>query len=66
MLGFDSPSARLRRTGGVAKAEAEYEKFRVLEAAKPSAAEKAFENAVQSIKKLEAGKVAQKKRPPKK
>ncbi len=41
-------------------------KFRLIEAAKPSAVEKAFESAVQSVKQLEAGKAGQKKRTPKK
>jgi len=43
----------------LAKAEAEYEKFRRLEAAKPSPAEKDFEEA---IKKLPAPKPARKKK----
>ena len=38
-----------------AKAAAEFEKFRALEADKPSPVEKAFEEAVEKVKKLQTG-----------
>ncbi len=44
------------------KAEAEYEKFRVLEAAKPSPVEKHFQEAITHVRKL-ADKKPRKKRP---
>jgi hypothetical protein len=40
----------------LARAEAEYEKFRLIEARKPSAVEKAFEEAVKKLKPLPPGK----------
>jgi hypothetical protein len=38
------------------KAEAEYQKFRALEAAKPSPVEKDFEAAIKKLKELKPGK----------
>ncbi|MEW6156916.1 MAG: virulence RhuM family protein [Verrucomicrobiota bacterium] len=43
------------------KAESEYEKFRVLEDAKPSPVEEAFNEAVQKTKQIETGKRGRKK-----
>jgi hypothetical protein len=45
----------------LAKAEAEYEKFRLLEAAKPSPVEKHFQEAVQQVKQLSDKKPRKKK-----
>ena len=49
-------AGRISHEGAQAKAEAEYEKFRVLEANKLSQAEVDFDAAVKRIKKLEAKK----------
>jgi hypothetical protein len=57
---------KVSHEAALARAEAEYEKFQVSEAVKPSPVEKAFESAVQSVKHLEAGKSGRKKRTPKK
>ncbi len=49
-------AGRISHEMALAKAEAEYEKFRVLEAAKPSAAEIDFEAAVKKLKPLKPAK----------
>jgi hypothetical protein len=47
----------------LAKAEAEYEKFRALEDARPSPVEKHFQEAIEQTKQLEAGKSRKRKKP---
>jgi hypothetical protein len=54
-------AGRISHEAALAKAETEYEKFRVLEDAKPSLAEKDFEEAIAKVKQLKSGK-----QPPKK
>ena len=49
-------AGRISHEAALAKAEAEYEKFRVLAASEPSPVELDFEAAVQKLKQLEAGK----------
>jgi hypothetical protein len=46
----------------LAKAEAEYEKFRVLEDAKSSPVEKHFQEAIQQVKQLAAAKSPKRKK----
>ena len=48
-------AGRVSHEAAQAKAEVEFEKFRSLEAAKPSPVEKAFEEAVEKMKSLQAG-----------
>ena len=45
-------AGKVSHEAALAKAEAEYEKFRVLEAAKPSPVEKHFQEAVEQVKQL--------------
>ena len=47
----------------LAKADAEFEKFRRIEAAKPSPVEQHFVEAIEQVKQLEKGKRAKKKKP---
>jgi len=47
----------------LAKAEAEFEKFRRVEDAKPSPVEQHFIEAIEQVKQLEKGKRAKKKKP---
>ena len=54
-------AGRISHEMALAKAEAEYEKFRALEAAKPSPAEMDFEEAVKTLKRLKPTK--RKKKP---
>jgi hypothetical protein len=54
-------AGKVSHEAALAKAEAEYEKFRVLEAAKPSPVEKHFQEAVQQVKQLSDKKPRQKK-----
>jgi hypothetical protein len=49
-------AGRISHEAALAKAETEYEKFRVLEDAKPSLAEKDFEEAIAKVKQLKSGK----------
>ena len=49
-------AGRISHELAVGKAEAEYEKFRALEAAKPSPAEKDFDAAVKALKPLKRGR----------
>jgi hypothetical protein len=49
-------AGKVSHEAALSKAEAEYEKFRVLEANKPSAVEMAFEEAVKKLKPLVPGK----------
>jgi hypothetical protein len=46
----------------LAKAEAEYEKFRVLKDAKPSPVERHFQEAIQHVKQLKAAKSPKRKK----
>ena len=55
-------AGRISHEMALTKAEAEYEKFRVLEAAKPSAAEKDFEEAIKKLSAPKQGKSAKKKK----
>lgn len=48
--------------GALARAEAEFEKFRVIEAGKPSPVEQHFAEAVEQVKRLEKGTRARKKK----
>jgi hypothetical protein len=52
---------KVSHEAALAKAEAEFEKFRALEDAQPSPVEEAFKEAVQKAKQIEAGKRARKK-----
>jgi hypothetical protein len=54
-------AGRISHEAALAKAETEYEKFRVLEDAKPSLAEKDFEEAIAKVKQLKSGKQLPKK-----
>jgi hypothetical protein len=54
-------AGKISHEAALAKAEAEYEKFRVREAAKPSPVEMAFNEAIQKTKQIEAGKRKRKK-----
>ena len=49
-------AGRVSHEAALQHAEAEYEKFRAIEAAKPSPVEKAFEAAVKKVKELKPGK----------
>ena len=55
-------AGQVSHEAALAKAEAEYEKFRALEDAKPSPLEVAFNEAIQKAKQIEAGK-RRRKRP---
>ena len=55
-------AGKVSHEAALVKAEAEYEKFRLLEAAKPSPVEKHFQEAVQQVKQL-ADKKPPKKKP---
>ena len=55
-------AGKVSHDAALAKAEAEYEKFRVLEDAKPSPVEKHFQEAIQQVKQLEAGKEPKRKK----
>jgi hypothetical protein len=54
-------AGKVSHEAALTKAEAEYEKFRVLEAARPSPVEKHFQEAVQQVKQLEDTKPRKKK-----
>jgi hypothetical protein len=54
-------AGKVTHEAALAKAEAEYEKFRVLEGAQPSPVEEAFNEAIQKTKQIEAGKRRRKK-----
>lgn len=54
-------AGKVSHEAALAKAEAEYERFRVLEAAKPSPVEKHFQEAVDQVKQLTDGKSRKKK-----
>jgi len=54
-------AGKVTHEAALAKAEAEYEKFRALEDTKPSPVEAAFNEAVQKTKQIEAGKRRRKK-----
>ncbi len=56
-------AGKVTHEAALAKAEAEYEKFRVVEANKPSPVELAFEEAVQAAKQLQAGKPKKARQP---
>jgi hypothetical protein len=53
--GILAGAGRVSHEAAQARAEVEFEKFRTLEAAKPSPVEKAFEEAVEKMKSLQAG-----------
>jgi hypothetical protein len=55
-------AGKVSHEAALAKAEAEYEKFRQLEAAKPSRVDKDFEEAVKKLPAVKAGKAAKKKK----
>ena len=55
-------AGKVSHEAALAKAEAEYEKFRVLEDAKPSPVEIHFQEAIQQVKQLEAGKEPKRKK----
>jgi hypothetical protein len=55
-------AGRITHEMALAKAEAEYEKFRQLEAAKPSLAEKDFEEAIKNLPAPKPGKPARKQK----
>jgi hypothetical protein len=54
-------AGKVTHEAALAKAEAEYEKYRALEDAKPSPVEVSFDEAVQKTKQIEAGKRGRKK-----
>ena len=54
-------AGRISHEMAQAKAEAEYEKFHALEAAKPSPVDEAFSEAIERTKQIEAGKRGRKK-----
>ncbi len=56
-------AGKVSREKAIAKAHSEYEKFRVLEANKPSAIERDFDDAVNRVKRI-ASKPTQKPKPP--
>ena len=55
-------AGKVSHEAALAKAEAEYEKFRTLEAAKPSPVEIHFQEAIEQVKRLEAGKDSKRKK----
>jgi hypothetical protein len=55
-------AGKVSHEAALAKAEVEYEKFRVLEDAKPSPVEIHFQEAIQHVKQLEAGKGPKRKK----
>jgi hypothetical protein len=55
-------AGKVSHEAALAKAETEYEKFRVLEDAKPAPVEKHFQEAIQQVKQLEAGKGPKRKK----
>ena len=56
-------AGRVSHEAALAKAEGEFEKFRAIEAAKPSPVEQHFIEAIEQVKQLEKGKTAKKKKP---
>ena len=57
-------AGRISHEAALAKAEAEFEKFRALEAAKPSAVEKDFAEALEQVKQLAAARPKKKRKQP--
>ena len=57
-------AGKVSHEAALAKAQAEYEKFRLREAAKPSPVEIHFQEAIEQVKQLQAGKAPKRKRKP--
>jgi hypothetical protein len=57
-------AGKVSHEAALAKTEAEYEKFRALEAAKPSPVEIHFQEAVEQVKRLQTGKSSKRKKKP--
>ena len=57
-------AGRISHEAALAKAEAEYEKFRTLEAGKPLPVDQHFSEAVKQVKQLKKGQPTKRKKPP--